>query len=328
MPTTDSFTQTDPSRPSSYQRVRVALREALRSGIPGMAAMGVQVSTLMWLRTIINYQYRYGTSTAAAAQALYKQGGISRFYSGFVPALLQGPLSRFGDTAANAGTLSFLNSHPTLHTLPITIKTFIASSAAAVYRIALMPIDTVKTVLQVEGSAKGWATIRDKVSKHGPSVLYHGSLASSFATFMGHYPWFTVYNFLDKYIPHRQDLKERLARNAAIGFIASAASDTCSNSIRVIKTTRQASSALLSYTDTVRHVVEKDGVMGLMGRGLRTKIFANGIQGLVFSVLWRLGQDKYREKEHNQEQEHKQEQKKEQEKKQEQETGDGDKQDL
>lgn len=40
-------------------------------------------------------------------------------------------------------------------------------------------------------------------------------------------------------------------------------------------------------------VVEKDGVLGLFGRGLSTKLVTNGIQGVLFSVLWRLGQDYY-----------------------------------
>lgn len=40
-------------------------------------------------------------------------------------------------------------------------------------------------------------------------------------------------------------------------------------------------------------VIEKDGVIGLFGRGLKTKILSNGLQGLLFSVLWRLGQDFY-----------------------------------
>ena len=57
----------------------------------------------MWLRTTINYQYRYGTTTGQALRTLYKEGGIPRFYRGLLPALVQGPLSRFGDTAANAG---------------------------------------------------------------------------------------------------------------------------------------------------------------------------------------------------------------------------------
>ena len=38
-------------------------------------------------------------------------------------------------------------------------------------------------------------------------------------------------------------------------------------------------------------MVEKDGVLGLFGRGLKTKLISNGLQGLMFSVLWRIGQD-------------------------------------
>lgn len=37
-------------------------------------------------------------------------------------------------------------------------------------------------------------------------------------------------------------------------------------------------------------VIAKDGVIGLFGRGLGTKLITNGIQGILFSVLWRLGQ--------------------------------------
>jgi hypothetical protein len=53
-------------------------KKALGGGIPGMAAMGIQVLSLMWLRTTINYQYRYGTSTGVALKTLYKEGGVVR----------------------------------------------------------------------------------------------------------------------------------------------------------------------------------------------------------------------------------------------------------
>lgn len=43
----------------------------------------------MWLRTTVNYQYRYGMSTRAALRTLYQQGGVPRFYSGVGAALLQ-----------------------------------------------------------------------------------------------------------------------------------------------------------------------------------------------------------------------------------------------
>lgn len=90
-------------------------------------AMGLQVCTLMWLRTTMNYQYRYGMSTTAAIKALYKEGGVVRFYRGIGPALVQGPLSRFGDTAANAGMLSLMESSDLMRTLPIGFKTVFCS---------------------------------------------------------------------------------------------------------------------------------------------------------------------------------------------------------
>jgi hypothetical protein len=36
---------------------------------------------------------------------------------------------------------------------------------------------------------------------------------------------------------------------------------------------------------------------GLFGRGLQTKIIANGMQGLMFSVLWKLIDEKFFKKE-------------------------------
>lgn len=101
--------------------------------------------SLMWLRTLVNHQYRNGGSTSSAFRTLWavrvkfnisfisvhafsvaslsspgsclkragtmQEGGIVRFYRGLGPALIQGPMSRFGDTAANAGTLALLDSY-------------------------------------------------------------------------------------------------------------------------------------------------------------------------------------------------------------------------
>ena len=72
----------------------------------GGVAMGLNVLSLMWLRTTVNYQYRYGTGTTTAIKTLYNEGGIVRFYRGLLPALFQGPLSRFGDTARKYRNIS------------------------------------------------------------------------------------------------------------------------------------------------------------------------------------------------------------------------------
>jgi len=61
-------------------------------------------------------------------------------------------LSRFGDTAANAGTLSLLESYEATAHLNVGLKTLVASASAAAFRILLMPVDATKTIMQVSTS--------------------------------------------------------------------------------------------------------------------------------------------------------------------------------
>merc|ERR1711916_136305 len=147
--------------------------------------------------------------------------------------------------------------------LPVGVKTFGASAGAGAFRILLMPVDALKTSLQVDG-AKGLGILTNTVRQNGPLVLFRGALAASGATFVGHYPWFATYNYLDEKLPKSETLGQKLMRAAFMGWCSSFVSDCCSNSIRV---------------------VEKDGMIGLFGRGLTTKLVTNGIQGIMFSVL-------------------------------------------
>jgi hypothetical protein len=205
----------------------------------------------------------------------------------------QAPLARFGDTGANVGALALLDSYEATRALPVTIKTGAASVAAASFRILLMPLDTCKTIMQVEGR-DGLALLRGKIRASGPRVLFAGALGSSGATLAGHFPWFVVYNNLNAALPHydrRTELPAYLLRAAGIGFCASAVSDTVSNSIRVLKTNKQASAVAISYRQAAEAVIAQDGLKALFTRGLGTKIMANGAQGMLFSVLWRMGQD-------------------------------------
>jgi len=328
--------------PGTGAVVMEALKRAGGGGAAGAAAMAANVAGLMWLRTTVCFQYRYGMSTGAAMKHLYNDGGrglggVLRFYRGFGPALLQAPLARFGDTAANAGTLALLDDVSATQNLPVWLKTGAASVAAGGFRILLMPIDACKTLMQVEGK-DGLSVLRTKMKAHGPRVLYAGALGAASATLVGHYPWcvridlhfswhslvpnhgeapvshlsgiadavpvsfcrFLVYNSLNARLPQydrHSELGLYLARNATIGFCASALSDTVSNSIRVLKTTKQASPAAISYRQAAASVIAADGVQGLFLRGLKTKILANGLQGMCFTILWRMGQDALAKKE-------------------------------
>ena len=99
----------------------------------------------------------------------------------------------------------------------------------------------------------GFAALVNKVKVGGPTVLYHGALAASVATFVGHYPWFATYNSLNAWLPrYEDDLPKKLLRSAFIGFCSSFVSDCCSNSIRVIKTAKQTATVPMTYADVVK----------------------------------------------------------------------------
>lgn len=273
--------------------LKAAAKRALGGGLAGAMAMVLQVVLLMWMRTTINFQYRYGMSTVEAIKHLYSLGGIPRFYQGLPFALIQAPAGKFFDTAANTGMLTLWDSMEQTKDLPVAAKTATASVTASACRIFLMPIDACKTILQVEGT-DGLAKLRSKIKAGGVGVLWHGTLGAMTASFVGNFPWFTTYNTLEEKIPKvdkKDSLPKYLGRSAAIGFCATVVSDTISNSVRVIKTTTQTSTVPIGYTQAVQLVIEKDGVMGLFFRGLGTKIISNGIQGLLFTVLWKWGAD-------------------------------------
>ena len=46
--------------PSTLEILGKAKDKAFRGGLAGMSAMALQVGTMMWMRTIMNYQYRHG----------------------------------------------------------------------------------------------------------------------------------------------------------------------------------------------------------------------------------------------------------------------------
>jgi hypothetical protein len=61
---------------------------------------------------------------------------------------------------------------------------------------------------------------------------------------------------------------KRHVRNAAIGLCCSLVSDTCTNSIRVVKTVKQTSPTPISYLEAAETVIATDGISGLLMRGL------------------------------------------------------------
>lgn len=140
------------------------------------------------IRTVINYQCRYGASFFQAVNILNNDGGIPRFYRGLSFALVQAPLSRFVSTAANDGVEIFFASLESTKDWGPGRTTVVAGLVVGIWRMALMPIDTCKTVLQVD-SVEGFRNLMRRVKAGKIGVLYQGAIANALSAFVGHYPW-------------------------------------------------------------------------------------------------------------------------------------------
>lgn len=270
-----------------------SLKKAASGGLAGSAAGAAQVILFMWLRTVMNYQYRHGGSTMAVLNKLWAEGKLRRLYRGLPFALVQGPLSRFGSAASNSLVVAWReNKVMGLDKYPMFLVTAVGSLLTALWRAFWMPIDTLKTVSQVEGKA-GLNSLVDVVRvKKQFSLLYTGASAMALATAIGHYPWFLTYNLLDNLIPKQatSTTLRSTARSAALGFCSSFVSDVVANPIRVVKTTKQASAAnatAVPYVDIVNDILRKEGPLAFFVRGLQTRLFVNGLQSMVFTILWR-----------------------------------------
>mmetsp|Transcript_22261 Transcript_22261/g.46930 ORF Transcript_22261/g.46930 Transcript_22261/m.46930 type:complete len:296 (+) Transcript_22261:259-1146(+) len=263
---------------------------AVRDGYAASMASVVSVFLLMWLRTAMSYQHVKGVTMSEAIRQLYDDGGIPRFYKGLLPALCMMPLSRFGDIFSNEVARDFFSE-----SFPAAVVTMFASSMAAGWRILISPADTVKTMMQVHGT-DGLTHLQNKIAKQGPSALYQGAMGASAATWVGHYPWFVTHNFLEAYCVRNQILDAHVKnqnpmrknlRRALLGLISSLVSDVCSNAIRVLKTYKQTSVEPIGYMEAATRIIEKDGLAGVFFRGLTSKLTANALNAMLFTVVWK-----------------------------------------
>ena len=263
--------------------------KAATSGTAGAIAMGSNVMPLMWIRSVMKYQYVNGGSFVSAFKVLYKEGGIARLYRGLPFALIQAPLCRFGDAASNTFVLTLLNDSPETEHLHVGVKTCGATIVASGFRIVLMPLDTSMTTMQVKGSIR---PLVERVQLNGMSALFQGSMSAASASIVGFMPWFYTYNLLCERIQKRESVHGELMRRGGIGFVASVVSDTIANLFWVVKVNKQTSGLSLSYPQVVQKVTRESGLRGLLLRGLETKILANGLQGFLFSILWKSIEEK------------------------------------
>jgi hypothetical protein len=137
----------------------------------------------------------------------------------------------------------------------------------------------------VRGAA-GIDELRGKVLNHGVMILFTGSFGSWILSMVGYFPWYATFNVLNTRLRRERGWWKH-ARNGAIGLCASIAADTLTNSVRVVKVVAQTSVVPLGYVGAARQVIAEAGVIGLLFRGLPLKLISNGVQCILFTVVWR-----------------------------------------
>jgi hypothetical protein len=147
---------------------------------------------------------------------------------------------------------------------------------------------------------KGFTVLVDRVLSGEWDSLFEGTVATILCTVVSHYPWFLTINLLDVIWP-KSTGDNQLLRNAIVGFIASAIADVVSNPIRVVKTMKQSLAVekilpAMSYSEIAVEIIQQNGWSGLFFRGLDSRILSNGLQSMLFTVVWKFLVDRFLEK--------------------------------
>mmetsp|Transcript_38228 Transcript_38228/g.92501 ORF Transcript_38228/g.92501 Transcript_38228/m.92501 type:complete len:221 (-) Transcript_38228:37-699(-) len=212
-------------------------------------------------------------------------------------------MAKFFATAANDGMQALLACFDISRSWGIGTQTFLASIVVGCFRMVLMPIDTCKVVLQVDGK-QGFRGLLRRVQSGNFGVLYQGAIVNSISSAMSNFPWFFIYNLLSKNEFVMNLIQSPLVRNGLVGFAASIVSDTIVNPLRVIKTTKQSMGSKhegITYAETIRMIFSADGWKGFFIRGLRTRMMANAIQSALFTIIWRKLADEWGNRAENEE---------------------------
>lgn len=257
------------------------LLTGIKSGFAGSLAGFLQVLCFMWARTVMNVQYANGGDFSTILIRLWNEGGLMRLYRGLAYALVQNPLSRFGDIGANsAGSVYFRESK-----INVFVQTATTTLLSSLWRVFMTPIDFLKTNMQVHGN-NGLIFSLKRGKREGFTIFWSGSLAILLSNWAGSYPWFTTYNVMQIHVPKFGDGARVLYREALIGCCSSIVSDVCTNSIRVVKTITQVKSKM-EYKMAIGEVLRKDGLIGIFARGIKTRLAVNAAQSILFTVLWK-----------------------------------------
>eukprot|EP01036_Dinobryon_divergens_P033041 gene33041-42750_t len=126
--------------------------------------------------------------------------------------------------------------------------------------------------------------------------MSEGAIAASAATFVGHYPWFVVYNYLSTSLLSAEQFTDIVHHDSSSLIVLQILSNMDVKALELLRSAfivdgdgddRSDKSLQMSYVDIAKTIVREEGWQGLFGRGLQTRLLSNALQGMLFSVLFK-----------------------------------------
>lgn len=246
------------------------MNKALEKSNKAFSASFINTSLFLWLNTITQHQYKNGNNFKNTVAILYKNGGIPRFYNGFIPTVINTSCNRF---------LDYL-THETIQVDNLFTKVFVGGILASALKIVITPLETYKVMNQIHGN-KAFKLLKLRTKNNGIKSLWKGSNDIALTNFVEHIGWFNTYEYLDRKLPKDMNV---ILRSGFLGLTSSVTTDVLSNHLKIVKTMKQTTN--LNYNQIINEIIKKNGVQGLFLRGLSTKLMTNSLYGITFSLLY------------------------------------------
>lgn len=296
--------QTNYSQSNSFL-YRIVLGQQNVNPIGAIGLSMTHLASTMWVDTIAKHQCRYNLPMAQTFSMLYREGGIRRFYCGSHWSLVLKSLGRVGSIASRGSIIySSENFNMTLSKQSILL---IGATTQALCRVVWNPVEVFLTMSQTEGRA-GADMLRYKVKRHGYRSLFHGGRAAFAQSITAHYPWLLTYQMVSTSLPAPKSRLESILHSTIVGFSSAVVADILSNPFRYVKQddiqhmwlilcyrimlyVQQSHHEQISYPrvfNLIQNRSRKSVVFELFCRGLPARFLLHGIQGTIFSIIYKL----------------------------------------
>ena len=228
-------------------------------------------------KTIIKYQYVNGTPILNTFNILSKSKDYFRLFRGIIPNCFKYSLGRMGE----AGIYTYYNDINN-NTINI-IDNSKLSGIIALWKINLMPLDTISNIYQINGT-KGFNILKTKIKNYGFNTLYYGSYPHLLILYTHSFIWYGIFNKLENILVNN-NLNSNL-NYCVLGFTSSAVTDFIINPIKIVKVYKQTNNSKITYQQCLKELM-KNNKYNFIYRGLGLKIIINGINSSLYVFLWK-----------------------------------------